>query len=105
MEKMLSMLKELQNIKKFPDQQLQKSEEESLEHDSKVESLEQSVKKVYQTQSQSGNTTISSNAGISQAQVVHVNKDLTKNTNKLQKRSFSVSSYILLKIMFMFSTI
>lgn len=93
MEKMLSMLKELQNIKKFPDQKLQESEEESLEHDSKAESLEQSVKEVYQTLRQSGNTTISNNAGISQAQVVHVNKDLTKNTNKLQKRSFSVSSY------------
>lgn len=107
MEKMLSVLEELQNIKRFPDQKLHGSEEEVFELDRKVESLEKSIKEVYQTlfEKQCGNTTISNNAGISQAQVLHVNKDLTKNTSKLQKRGFSVSSYILLKIVFMFNTI
>lgn len=104
MEKMLSILEELQNIKKSADQKLQASEDEALELHRKVESLERFVKEIYQTlyEKQCGNAPISSDTGKNQPRAVHVNKDLKKNTNKLQTRSFSVSSYSLLRIIFMF---
>ncbi|XP_024860846.1 coiled-coil domain-containing protein 158 isoform X1 [Kryptolebias marmoratus] len=88
-EKMLSVLEELQNIKRSADWKLQESEDEAQELYRKVESLERFVREVYQTlcEKHCGDAPISTNAAKSQAQVVYEIKDL----NKLQKRRFSGS--------------
>lgn len=99
MEKSPSILEELQNVKRSTEK-LQESEDEVLELHRKAESLERFVKEIYQTLSEKrcGNALISSDTGQSQAQAVHGNKDLKKNSNELQTRRFSVSSYIYVEI-------
>uniref|UniRef100_UPI0037E76C2B coiled-coil domain-containing protein 158-like n=1 Tax=Semicossyphus pulcher TaxID=241346 RepID=UPI0037E76C2B len=96
MEKMLSLLEELQNIKRAGDQKLQETEGETMALNRKVETLEKNVKEMYSSllsqEKQCGHdATISPNIDPRSGQpplAAKLFEELNNETNKLQERPF-----------------
>lgn len=102
MEKMLCMLEELQNIKRAGDQRLQKTEDEALALNRKVETLERNIKEIYSSllsnEKQRGHNDITSpNVATSSRQLT---EDLNDGTDELQDRLLLASTRSQLQIMF-----
>ncbi|KAF1389470.1 hypothetical protein PFLUV_G00073750 [Perca fluviatilis] len=87
MEKMLCMLEALQNIQRAEDQKLQETEEETLELNRKVETLEQNVKEMYSLISPETTPDVAtSSRPLSPA--AKVTEDFNDETDELQERLF-----------------
>ncbi|KAM9391433.1 coiled-coil domain-containing protein 158-like [Pholidichthys leucotaenia] len=91
MEKMLSMLEELCEVKRSRDQRLQETEGESLTLNRKIETLEQTIKDLYQTlfEKQSGEIYISSTKNVDgsalQSSAIKVNENHNEKREKQQE--------------------
>ncbi|KAK2837936.1 hypothetical protein Q5P01_015148 [Channa striata] len=93
MEKMLSMLEDLQNIKRAADKKRQEMENETLSLNRKVETLEQVIKEMYSLLSPHGNNAANSpnidKGSIQPSPAAIETEDFRKETEKLQGRAFS----------------
>lgn len=90
MEKMLYMLEELQEIKRAGDQKLQESEDEALELNRRVETLERNIKEIYssllsQEKQCGGEAITSANVATSSRQPFLATKLTEKFDNKIDK--------------------
>lgn len=98
MENMLSMLEELQNIKRAEDQKLREAEDEALAFHRKVELLERNVKEMYSLLShgtQRGDNGVTGpNVAMAPRRLspaAKTTEDVNNDSEKLQERLFSVS--------------
>lgn len=114
MEKMLCMLKDLQNIKRAADQKLQETEDEALALNRKVETLEQVIKEMYSSllfhEKQCGNDDITSpNITTVSSQTAKLTDDFKNEIDKLQENIVLVStrsrSWMTIRVCSTFSSI